>query len=453
MFAVWSKCCCVERILSSFATKHGNYGNNLSAVERQTRAIELDRKLARQQNVFVKGKLAQKASTHATYRVAYSIAKHGEPFSGSKFCRKSMLDVADQICPEHRQKFEKVSLSRRTVARRIKAIGEDLTSQLKGLVPSFQLFSLALDESTDIDDTAQLPTFVRDISENFEITKELQSMESMKDTTTEEDIFECVENAFRTMELPWQQMVSVTTDHCPSLTGKNVGLLKRVSDRVAEVDCTRELIFLHCIIHQEVLCKKVLDMKHVVDSVVKIANFIRAKGLNHRQFITLLEDCDSNHSGVPYHTTVRWLSVKKVLRRILDLKTEILLFSEIKRKDKDYLQLKQSEWLSDLAFAVDLFEHMNELNTKLQGKGTFAHEMYSTVKAFRIKLKLFSCHLSQNSITHFATLAITAQPMMSTEKYTNVISAPDKEFGCRFADFQKLAAEFDILSSPFTTDF
>ena len=45
-----------------------------------------------------------------------------------------------------------------------------------------------------------------------------------------------------------------------------------------------------------------------------------------------------------------------------------------------------------------------------------------------------------------------AQPMMSTEKYTNMISALDNEYG-HFADFQKLAAEFDILSSPFTTDF
>jgi len=34
-----------------YATKHGNYGNNLSEAERQTKAKELDRKLARQQNV------------------------------------------------------------------------------------------------------------------------------------------------------------------------------------------------------------------------------------------------------------------------------------------------------------------------------------------------------------------------------------------------------------------
>ena len=381
-------------ICRHYATKHGNYGNDLSVVERQTRATELDRKLARQQNVFVKGKLAQKAFTHASYRVAYNIATHSKPFSDGEFFKKCMLDVADQVCPENRQKFEEVSLSRRTAARRIKAIGEDLTSQLKGLVPSFQLFSPALDESTDIDDTAQLLIFVRGISENFEITEELLSLELMKDTTTGEDIFECVENGFRTMELPWQKMVSVTTNGCQSLTGKNVGLLKRLSDRVAEVDCTRELILLHCIIHQEVLCKKMLDIKHVVDPVVKIVNFIWARGLNRKQFITLLEDCDSDHSGVPYHTAVRWLSVGKVLRLVQDLKTEILLFLEMKGKDKDYPQFKQSEWLTDLAFAVDLFEHMNELNTKLQGKGAFPHEMYSTGKAFRLKLKLFFRQLS-----------------------------------------------------------
>ena len=226
------------------------------------------------------------------------------------------------------------------MACRIEAISKDLTSQLKELVPLFQLFLLALDESTDIDDTAQLLIFVQSISENFEITEELLSMKSMKNTTTGKDIFECVKNALCTMELSWQKMANVTTNGCPSLTGKNVGLLKRLSDRVAEVDYTRELIFLHCIIQQEMLCKKMLDMKQVVDLVVKIVNFIRARGLNHRQFITLLEDCDSDHNGVPYHTAICWLSMGKVLRRVWDLKTQILPFLEMKGKDKDFPQLK-----------------------------------------------------------------------------------------------------------------
>ena len=425
----------------------------MSAAERQTKATELDRKLVKQQNVFIKVKASQTAATHASFVVAYNIAKQSKSFCDGEFVKQCMLDVADQVCPEQRKKFEEVSLSRRTVARRIEAIDEDLTAQLKKRVPSFQLFSLALDESTDIDDTAQLLIFVRGISENFEITEELLSMESMKDTTTGEYIFECVENALHKMQLPWQKMASVTTDGCPSLTGKKVGLLKRLGDRVTEVDCTRELIFLHCIIHQEVLCKSVLDMKHVVDPVVKIVNFIRARGLNHRQFITLLKDCGCDHSDVLYHTAVRWLSLGKVLRRVWDLKTEILLFLEMKGKQTEYPQLRKSEWLSDLAFAIDIFEHMNELNTRLQGKGTFAHEMYSTVKAFQVKLKLFSRQLSQNIITHFPTLETMASQIMSTEKYTNMISALENEFARRFADFQKLAAEFAILSSPFTTDF
>ena len=68
-----------------YATKHGSYGNNLSAVERQTRATELERKVARQQNVFVKGKLAQKSFTHPSYRVVYNIAKHSKPFGDGEF--------------------------------------------------------------------------------------------------------------------------------------------------------------------------------------------------------------------------------------------------------------------------------------------------------------------------------------------------------------------------------
>ena len=112
-------------------------------------------------------------------------------------------------------------------------------------------------------------------------------------------------------------------------------------------------------------------MKHVTDPVVKIANFIRARGLNHRQFVSLLEDIGSDHSDVLYHTSVRWLSLGKVLRRVWQLREENIMFLEMKEKDKEYPQLKETEWLCDLAFSVDLFGHMNELNVKLQGKGVF----------------------------------------------------------------------------------
>ena len=64
------------------------------------------------------------------------------------------------------------------------------------------------------------------------------------------------------------------------------------------------------------------------------------------------------------------------------------------------------------------------------------------VIAFSVKLKVSS---RENSTTHFAKLATTAQLMMSTEKYTNMIFVLDNEFGRRVANFQKLGSEYWVI--------
>ena len=43
--------------------------------------------------------------------------------------------------------------------------------------------------------------------------------------------------------------------------------------------------------------------------------------------------------------------------------------------------------------------------------------------------------------------------MISTEMYTNKMSALDNEFCRRFAHFQKVGAGFDIAGSTLTTEF
>lgn len=126
-----------------------------------------------------------------------------------------------------------------------------------------------------------------------------------------------------TLGLKWDRLAGVTTNGCPNLTGKNVGLLKHMQDKVTEIDADQKLVFLHCIIHQHVLCKSVLKINHVIDVVTKIVNFIRARALNHRQFVALLEEHETEHSDIGYHAAVRWLSLGKVLKRVWDLKAEI----------------------------------------------------------------------------------------------------------------------------------
>lgn len=141
-------------------------------------------------------------------------------------------------------------------------------------------------------------------------------MESLKGQTRGEELFERVSAAIENMKLPWSKFVNVTTDGSPNLTGKNVGLLRRIQNKVKDENPDQDVIFLHCILHQESLCKSVLQLNHVVNPVVKLVNFIRARGLQHRQFIAFLEETDADHQDLLYHSRVRWLSLGKVFQRV-----------------------------------------------------------------------------------------------------------------------------------------
>jgi len=49
-------------------------------------------------------------------------------------------------------------------------------------------------------------------------------------------------------------------------------------------------IGIHCIVHQQALHGKVLDLENVMSIVVQIINFIKSYGLNHRQFQNFLSE-------------------------------------------------------------------------------------------------------------------------------------------------------------------
>jgi hypothetical protein len=65
-------------------------------------------------------------------------------------------------------------------------------------------------------------------------------------------------------------------------------------------------------------------------------------------------------------------------------------FLQINGQFVGFPQLQDKEWLAGCAFNVDIMALMNELNSKLQGKGLLAHQMYSLVKAFKGKLLLLT---------------------------------------------------------------
>ncbi|XP_068598240.1 general transcription factor II-I repeat domain-containing protein 2A-like [Brachionichthys hirsutus] len=277
-------------------------------------------------------------------------------------------------------------------------------------------------------------------------------MESLKGKTRGEDLYGHVSAVVERMKLPWSKLANVTTDGSPNLTGKNVRLLKRIQDKVKEQNPEQDVIFLHCIIHQESLCKSVLQLNHVVDPVVKLVNFIRARGLNHRQFVTILEETDADHQDLLYHCRVRWLSLGKVLKRVWELKEEISSFLELMGKSEEYPELSDVNWLCDFAFAVDIFSHLNELNVQLQGKDQFVHNMYTNVTAFKTKLILFSKQMSKKSFGHFPPLVVQKEAIRNTKKHCKSLDDLHREFCSRFSDFKKIDTSLQLVSRPLSQD-
>ena len=132
------------------------------------------------------------------------------------------------------------------------------------------------------------------------------------------------------------------------------------------------------------------------------------KGLIISNLKAFLEDLESEHWDVLYHSRVRWLSLGKVLKRVWELREEIVMFLEMKSIQCDFCtNIVDEEWRLDFKFAIDIMEKLNELNVKLQGNGIFAHEMYEHVKSFQMKLSLFSRQAGNNKFCHFSSLKRT----------------------------------------------
>ncbi|KAE9521397.1 hypothetical protein AGLY_018219 [Aphis glycines] len=343
-----------------FNTKHSKTKYALmDDAEKKINAENLKKTISTQRNVFIKQNTAQKASTLAGYVVAYKIAKNNKPYSEGEFVKDCMVSMSKILCPEKIKEFESVSLSRKTVTTRIDAIALNLSTQFRQRIANFKYFSVTMDESTDRSDTAQLLIFIRGVDVEFNITEELPCLQSLKGKTTGQIIYNEFSEGLQNLNAPISKLCNITTDGAPNMVGKNVGF----SGIFRNQNPNHDVVFLHCIIHQDVLCKAAIDITHVLNVVSKLINTIRSRGLVHRQFQEFLIEVDADYSDLLYHTKVRWLSCGYAFERVWNLKEEIQNFLKNKTdKWSDFQIFEDKDWRTDFAFFTDLLEHYNKLN-------------------------------------------------------------------------------------------
>uniref|UniRef100_A0A671TSU0 Uncharacterized protein n=1 Tax=Sparus aurata TaxID=8175 RepID=A0A671TSU0_SPAAU len=326
-------------------------------------------------------------------------------------------------------------------------MGHNVHVQLKEKAKDFKCFALAMDESNDVQDTAQLLIFIRVVNSDFEVSEELAALQSLSDTTTGEDIFCKVHQTMEELDLDWSKLASITTDGAPSMTGASRGLAGHIKREMEERGLTPPLQ-IHCLIHQQALCCKVLKWESVMKVVVSCINFIRANGLKHRKFQAFLTELESAHGDVLYHTEVRWLSRGRVLKRFYELLPEINAF--LLTKGKTVPELIDTEWKWDLAFLTDVTEILNGLNVQLQGKGKLICDMYSHVKSFEVKLALLVGQVQKQDFTHLpATRSLSAEKPavpFPTKKCKDALETLRAEFSVRFRELHAYVKEIRTLT-------
>lgn len=130
------------------------------------------------------------------------------------------------MCPNKRQLFSNVSLSRNTISEPVDQLFINYKEQLVKRSREFIAYSLAEDESTNANDVTQLSIFIHRVDPSLSMTGEFWALHPMHGTSTGQDLYQEVSRCVNEMGLPWEKLMGLTTDRAPFL-GHRSGLVAR----------------------------------------------------------------------------------------------------------------------------------------------------------------------------------------------------------------------------------
>ena len=133
-------------------------------------------------------------------------------------------------------------------------------------------------------DTAQFAVFVRGVIPSLDIAEKLVQLIPMKCTTTGEDIFKATQTVMVDMKLDFSKLAGVTVDGTSVMIGGKQGVTSILYRPMKDLRISHKIKKIYCVIHQEALCMRSLQLKKVMDVVAIAANLILARGQNHRPF-------------------------------------------------------------------------------------------------------------------------------------------------------------------------
>ncbi|GBP41690.1 General transcription factor II-I repeat domain-containing protein 2 [Eumeta japonica] len=132
-----------------------------------------------------------------------------------------------------------------------------------------------------------------------------------------------------------------------------------------------------------------------------------------------------------------------MLKRFYELRNEIADFMQI--KNKPLSELSDPKWICDLAFLVDLTGYLNDLNLKLQKQGQLVNDLYSHLKAFQNKIRLWRHRCCLVTVTISPR---SAYENIAYAQYAEELKLLSEQFSNRFSDFKNMEDCFNLFATP-----
>uniref|UniRef100_A0A8C4X7H4 HAT C-terminal dimerisation domain-containing protein n=1 Tax=Erpetoichthys calabaricus TaxID=27687 RepID=A0A8C4X7H4_ERPCA len=439
-----------------FTTKHASFGSKYPAGDARKKAVEeLQKSQQKSSSVFNYWVQSSNNVNIASFIVSQEIAKRGKPYTDGEYIKSCFINASEELFRDFKNKAEilnkikELPLSAKTVKDRTVKMSSNITNQQIEDLKLVSALSIAVDESCDINDTAQVSLFVRFISSTGP-KEELLGLLPLKGQTRGEDIANAVIECMEKHHIPLDKIVSISTDGAKSMTGVRKGFVSILTEKM-----NHEILVYHCIIHQEALCAQTFpeEICNVMELVIKIVNTIVAKALYHRQFKEFLVEMESEYADLLLHNKVRWLSRGNVLKRFTSLLLEIKAF--LLEKGVDYPELTDDQWIQKFYFMVDVTSHLNNLNRKLQEKGNTIFSMLEEVISFENKLSLFAQDFERETLIHFPSLLKHRQEnnsVIDIYYFKTAILNMREAFLRRFQEFRNSMATLAFVKKPLSAD-
>jgi hypothetical protein len=354
-------------------TKHQQYKSKSIDFSKRKES-ELKSQMTLIRNTGTENELALKAS----FLISLRIAKSKKNFTiGEDLIMPCMVDANLTLFGDKAaKKIKTIPLSNDTVSNRITMMSDDVHQQLIRKIKRSKLYALQLDESTDITDKALILIYIRYVDwDEKEIKKEFLNCLELKKHTTGAEIFSALSDCFLSTDLKMSDCISICTDGAANMTGRHAGLVAKMEQVAPNIQST------HCLIHREMLASRRMsaEFNQVLTTAVKTVNFIKSSSLNSRLFAMLCDEMESTHKTLLLHAEVRWLSRGRILKRLCELREEIIIL--LSSKNCDLVQyFKDIDWNMKLCYLADIFQLLNELNLFLQGTQKTMFHSYSKIE-------------------------------------------------------------------------